>query len=76
MLLFARLTIGRVTVGLVVRQMVHKIGLVIRLQTAEAEFYRQPPLNPVIIPRHAIATPGNVAHGAHVRVADYKVGNV
>jgi len=76
MLLSARLTIGRVIVGLVVQQMVHKIGLVIRLQTAEAEFHRQPPLNPVIIPRHAIATPGNVAHGIRVRVADYKVDNV
>ena len=76
MLLSARLTIGRVTVGLVVQQMVHKIGLVIKFQTAKAEFHRQPPPNPVIIPRHVIAIPGNVAHGAHVRVVDYKVGNV
>ena len=76
MLLSARPIIGHVIVGLVVQQMVHKIGLATRPQAAKVGFRPQPPLNLVIIPLHVIAIPGNVAHGTHVRVVDHKVGNV
>ena len=68
--------IGPVLAEIHARKIANKPEPALKFQTAKAEFHRQPPLNPVIIPRHAIATPGNVAHGIRVRVADHKVDNV